>query len=201
MIVPSRRRLLGWAALSPFLSSCSSPEPDYYRLVAVPGGTRAARPLRVELRQVGLARYLDRREIVRGGASVRLDIRDGERWAEPIGDMVTRVLAENLNQRLPGSLVVPEQNAVGGDPEVTAEADITRFEDDGTGRVVLEGRFQVRRLGGRAAGLNRQVAEVVPLPGSGTAALAQAMSTALGRLSDQMSEALSTTLATAVPTR
>jgi uncharacterized lipoprotein YmbA len=193
MTAPTRRRLLRWLAAVPglpALAGCASPEPDYYRLTAVSGATRRARPLRVELRQVGLARYLDRAEIVRGGNAMRLDIRDEERWAEPIGDMVTRVLAENLNQRLPGTLVVPEGSAVGGDPGVIAEADLSRFEADGSGAVVLAGRFQVRRLGGRAAELSRQVAEAVPMEGTSTDALARAMSTALGLLAERMAEAL-----------
>lgn len=190
MIAPTRRRLTGWLALLPALAACSSPEPDFYRLAAVPGTVRPVPRLRVELRQVALARYLDRSEIVRGGASLRLDIRSEERWAEPIGDMVTRVLAENLSQRLPQALVVPERSAMGGDPDTLAEADISRFEANGAGQVVLEGRFQVRRLGGRAAERNRQVTETVPLDGPGTEALARAMSVALGLFSDRMAEAL-----------
>jgi len=189
MTVPSRRHFVTWLALVPALpalAGCASPEPDYYRLVAVPGTPRAGRPLRVELRQVGLARYLDRREIVRGGGALKLDIREGERWAEPIGDMVTRVLAENLNQRLPASIVVPEQGTVSSDPDTVAEVDLSRFEDDGTGRVVLEGRFQLRRIGGRAREVSRPVTLLVPLLGAKTEALAQGMSQALGMLADQM---------------
>jgi uncharacterized lipoprotein YmbA len=190
MNAPTRRRLTSWLALLPLLAGCASAEPDYYRLTAAPGRTQAVPPMRVELRQVALARYLDRREIVRAGASQRLDIRDEERWAEPIGDMVTRLLAENLGQRLPAALVVAERSAMGGDPDTLAEVDVTRFEADAAGQVVLEGRFQVRRLGGRAATRNRQVRETVALDGTGTDALARAMSLALGLLADRMAEAL-----------
>ena len=155
-----------------------------------PGTVRPVPRLRVELRQVSLARYLDRSEIAWGTPSLRLEYRDVERWAEPIGDMVTRVLAEDLSQRLPQALVVPEFSAIGGDPDALAEADIARFEDNGAGQVVLEGRFQVRRLGGRAAERNRQVQETVPMEGTGADALARAMSVALGLFADRMAEAL-----------
>ncbi|WP_158600788.1 PqiC family protein [Teichococcus wenyumeiae] len=190
MTAPTRRRLTGWLALLPALAACSSPDAKFYRLAAVPGTVRPVPRLRVELRQVTLARYLDRSEIAWGTTSLRLEYRDVERWAEPIGDMVTRVLAEDLSQRLPQALVVPEFSAIGGDPDTLAEADISRFEANGAGQVVLEGRFQVRRLGGRAAERNRQVTETVPLDGPGADDLARAMSKALGLFADRMAEAL-----------
>ena len=187
MTAPTRRGVTAWLALLP-LFGCASTEPDYYRLVMVPGATRVVRPLRVELRQLGLARYLDRPEIVRSDTSMRLDIRQSERWAEPIGDMVIRVLAENLNQRLPGSLVVPENSALGGDPTVISKMEITRFEADAAGQVVLEGWLQIRRLGGRVREVNRQVAIATVLRGTETNALAQSMSQALGLLADQIAQ-------------
>jgi uncharacterized lipoprotein YmbA len=189
MTAPTRRRLLGWAALIPILSGCASDEPDYYRLAAVPGNPLAASPIRLELRQVGMARYLDRREIVRAGPSLRINVQESERWAEPLVGMVTRVLAENLAQRLPAATVFPEGSATARGPDTTAEADITRFEDDGAGRVVLEGHFQVRRLGGRSREVSRTVALAVPLRDAGAQALAYGMSVVLSLLADRMAEA------------
>jgi uncharacterized lipoprotein YmbA len=147
-------------------------------------------PRRVELREVGLARYLDRAEIVRGGGSTKLDISSDTRWAEPIGDMVTRVLAENLNQRLPGTTVAPERSSLGGEPDTVAEAEITRFEADSASRVVLRGRFSVRRLGTGSTTLEREFEETLPLESTSTDALARGMSAALGILADRMAEAL-----------
>jgi uncharacterized lipoprotein YmbA len=186
----TRRRLSGWLAMAPILAGCASAEPDYYRLVVVPGTPRRAMPRRVELREVGLARYLDRAEIVRGGGSTKLDISSDTRWAEPIGDMVTRVLAENLNQRLPGTTVAPERSSLGGEPDTVAEAEITRFEADSASRVVLRGRFSVRRLGTGSTTLEREFEETLPLESTSTDALARGMSAALGILADRMAEAL-----------
>jgi uncharacterized protein len=189
MTLPTRRHLLGCLALAP-LAACASDEPDYYRLAAVPGTPLPAPPRRIELRQAGLPRYLDRREIVRAGPSLRMEIREGERWAEPIADMVTRVLAENLAQRLPGATVFPEGSATARDPDTAAEADITRFEADAAGRVAISGRFSVRRLGTGRSAVEGRVEETVAMDGTGTDALARAMSTALGLFADRMAAAV-----------
>ena len=184
------RRRLGWLAAALILPSCASPEPEYYRLLPLPGAMRVARSMRVELRQVTLPRYLDRPEIVRAGASTRLEIQSRERWAEPVDSMVTRTLATELGQRLPAALVLSEKSSTGQDADTLAQTDITRFEADADGRVLLEGSFLVRRLGGRTAVLNQSVAEVVPIEGNGTDAMVRAMSTALSLLADRMAEAL-----------
>ena len=93
-----RRALLVLLAVA----GCASPDPAYYTLRPVAGTAVPSGGGPVKLARPGLAGYLDRPEIVRNSATNRLTLQSGERWGEPVGDMIGRVLAEDMGQRLPG---------------------------------------------------------------------------------------------------
>ena len=187
----SRRDLAGLLALLP-LAACASAEPGYYRLQTRPGSGRPGAPASVELRQVGLARYLDRSEIVRAGTASQLDIRADTRWAEPLGDMVTRVLTEALAQRLTGTTVLAEQGAISADPLAIAEVQVMRFEADKAGAVTLTAQLAVRRTGTGRVAVTRGFARPLPSAGAGTDAVVETMSKALALLADELAEMLVT---------
>ena len=72
----------------------------------------------IELRDVRLARYLDRPDPVRAAGGTRLMVEDGRRWAGPLDEMIAQVLSQDLEQRLPGSTVLRELGALAGEPEL-----------------------------------------------------------------------------------
>ncbi len=78
------------------LGACSSPEPQLYTIGIVPGTRRTGGPKVIQLRQIGLARYLERAPIVRSSESYRLDVRANDWWGEPLAPMLSRVLIEEL---------------------------------------------------------------------------------------------------------
>ena len=179
----NRRMLMAGLALSgPILAGCASPEPELYRLVAVPGASHPWGPGLVELRRVGVPAYLDRSQIIRAVAESRLEAL-GARWAEPFGDMVTRVLAEDLMQRLAGSTVLTETGSLRGEAGLIVETEVQRFEAGPGPVVVLIAQFALRPPGGatRAARVQRVEA---PIAGEGMPATVAAMSAALGQLAD-----------------
>ena len=188
---PIGRRDLGRAALGlgALLAGCASAEPDYYRLTPVPGAPRRTGGGTVKLRRVGLPGYLDRPEIVRAGAGGRLDVAGGARWAEPLGEMVERVLAENLGQRLPGRTVFGAGGSLSADGDRTVEVELRRFEADAAGMVELAAQVALL-LGRGGSGAPRGLRATGPVGGAGTAAVVAAMSDALGRLSDQLADLL-----------
>ncbi len=185
---PTRRRL-GLLALLP-LAACASPDTRFYRLTPIPGPARGGAPALIELRRIGVARYLDRSEITRGGGGAQVTMVPFARWAEPLSDMATRVTADNLRQRLPGSSIVTADSALTVAPLAQAEAEIGRLDEGEPGQVVIEAQLAARRLGGDAQPLLRNLRQAVPMPGSGTDALAAAMSQALALLADQLAEML-----------
>ena len=177
-------------ALALLLAACSSPEPSFYRLAPVRGAVQGGGPALVELRRPGLAGYLDRSEIVRSNTPYQLQLKGGERWGEPFGDMVSRVLAEDLNARLPGTSVFTSTGAISIDPAATIEMDVQRFDADPSGQVQFLAQVAVTRRHDRARTTARAVrVSVTPASGSTTDYVA-AMSNALGQAADQIAAML-----------
>ena len=181
-----RRRRLFAAALTLAIASCSSPDPSYYTLAAIRGTPLPGGPALVELRRPGIAGYLDRSEITRSNTPYQLKLTSGERWGEPFGDMVGRVLAEDLNSRLAGSSVFTSAGAISADAGVRVEIDIQRFDADAGGQLVLAAQVALTRNQNRGEPITRSVRINVTPSGTTTAAYVAAMSQALARASDDI---------------
>src|SRR5262249_53885313 len=68
------RRRFALLALPACAAACSSPDPALYTLQMKPGPVTPSGPKVVELRDIGLASYLDRKHIVRSSEDYRLGI-------------------------------------------------------------------------------------------------------------------------------
>ncbi|TDH59211.1 membrane integrity-associated transporter subunit PqiC [Dankookia rubra] len=183
-----RRALL----LAPLGACARSPDPALFTLAALPGEARPGGPKTVELRRPGLAGYLDRPEIVRAAGPYRVDLSGGARWAEPLGDMLGRVLAETLTQRLPGSTVFTEAGGLSADGDAVVEIDVQRFDADAEGRVTLLAQIAVRRPGNRRVGQTRAVRLEVPARSTAITDIVAAMSATLGQLANTVAAMLRT---------
>jgi uncharacterized lipoprotein YmbA len=169
-----------------WMASCTSPDPTYYTLqptsgAILPGGGAGL----IEVVRPGLAGYLDRSDIVLKQADYRLSVDSQVRWGEPLADMVGRVLAQDLTQRLPGSSVFSNDGAIGADPNVRVEINVQRFDAEADGSVRLVANVAVAR------GLSHTpfAAHAVMLQtagGAGPGGLVAAMSVLLGELADQV---------------
>ena len=185
-----RRRALLAALPLLAIASCASPDPTYYTLAAIRGTPSPGGPALVELRRPGIAGYLDRSEITRSNTPYQLKLASGERWGEPFGDMVGRVLAEDLNSRLAGTSVFTSAGAISADAGARVEIDIQRFDADAGGQIVLLAQIAITRNG------NRGEPQTLPLrfaetpASSSTADYVAAMSRALAEASDQIAAAL-----------
>lgn len=193
-----RRRFLaglGGGAVAAGVTGCASPEPSYYTLAARPGqaqagGAQAGGAKLVELRRIGMAGYLDRPEIVRNNSDYRLRLGSAERWGEPLGDLVARILAENLNLRLPGTSVFTSAGSISATADVTLEVDLQRLDADASGQVVLLAQVAASRGRGRGTAATQTVRITVQPGGPTTTDLVAAMSTALGQLADRIAPML-----------
>lgn len=176
-------------------AGCASPSPTLYTLAPLPGPALGA-PRRVILvREVSLARYLQRPGIVLSSADYRLDVSANDWWGEPLSAMLGRVLVADLTARLPASTVLAESVAITVDPDISVEVSIQRFDEDATGQVVLAAAFVL--AGRRGASAPRTFKVTVPA-GAGRAAAGTpsvaaqvaAMSAALAQLSDSIAVAI-----------
>jgi uncharacterized lipoprotein YmbA len=177
----SRRLALGTLA---GLAACRSPDPILYTIQPVPGTPRQGGPRSVTLREVSLARYLDRLQIVRASRDYRLDLATNEWWGEPLDAMLTRVTVENLTQRLPGSSVFASGGAISAPGAAVVEINLQRLGMAGPDQLTLTAQIAVDRREERRRATTRTETLTVPVRDGTTPAFAAAASEAMGRLSD-----------------
>jgi len=181
-----RLLLLFGLLLATSLAGCTSPNPTLYVLAPLPGTAQSGSAATVELREIGLARYLERSQIVRSSEGYRLDVLSNEWWGEPLGAMLSRVLVQELTQRLPGSTVFGESGAITVNPVATVAVNIQRLDADATGAAVLIAQVEVS---GKSTATRNLHLTVTP-PAAGTAGLVEAMSQATAQLADAIAAML-----------
>ncbi len=182
------RRIFLLAGL--LLASCRSAEPSYFMLAPSPGPSVGGAPSLIELRRPGIAGYLDRSEIVRSNSPYQLKLNSTERWGEPFSDMVARVLAEDLHNRLPGTTVFTSTGAISADTGAKIEIDLQRFDADAAGQIQLLAQIAITRGTDRDSATAQTVRLAVPPQGSSTRDYVQAMSEALGQVADRIASQL-----------
>lgn len=79
------------------LTACgSSPRNNYYLLTATPGNSASGQAPSLGIGPVEIPEYLNRSGLVYSRLGNQLQISSQERWAEPLEDGITRVIAMNL---------------------------------------------------------------------------------------------------------
>jgi uncharacterized lipoprotein YmbA len=185
-----RRRFLAASALPLLAAACgSSTEPTLYTIAVRQGPTLTGGPPVVQLREIGLARYLDRREVVRSSDGNRLELASNEWWGEPLGAMLARVLVVGLSQRLPSSSIYNEAGAIASDPNAVLAINIQRLDVDksGTLQLLAQAAVEFNRPRKSAA---RTFAIARPVTAATVAAQVAAASDAVGELTDGLATLL-----------
>jgi uncharacterized lipoprotein YmbA len=178
-----------WVALALMLAftGCgSSPSTTYYALASVTGTIRQAALGTIEVRRPGIAGYLDRAEILAQWDGHRMQLAQSECWGEPIASMIGRVLAEDLTERLGGTIVFSAADLSIPAPTVV-ELAIRKFDLDRDGYVHLNALTSVRSRGQPST---RAIALQARPATTETSAVVAAMSGLLGQLADDIASAL-----------
>jgi uncharacterized lipoprotein YmbA len=137
-IMPLGRRTFLGSALPLGLAACSSsPDPALYTIQMKPGPVLPGGPKIVQVRDVSLASYLDRKEIVRSSQDYKLAVMSNDWWGESLAPMLGRVIAMGLAQRLPESRVLAEGGAIPADYNAVVGVNIQRLDLDGAGTLQL----------------------------------------------------------------
>jgi uncharacterized lipoprotein YmbA len=205
--IPSRRRVLAALTLMPLVARCKDTPPTrFYTLAPRPAqGPSPKVAHTIVVQRVEVARYLDRPQIVRYGSPYELSLSEFDNWGEGLGDMATRVLVEDLAERLPDSHVYAASGPLTlPNADETVEVNIMKFEPDAAGAVVLSAQWVIHRKGssGRYHTQQFQVAAAASGSSGGansgggatidSASQVAAMSDALGQLASQIAKALAT---------
>ena len=119
------------------------PEPGALHDRAGSGSVQSGGPKVIVLQQIATAHYPERSQIVRSSENYRLDVMSNDWWGESLSAMLSRVLTEELGQRLPQSTVIGETGAVSASPDATIELNVQRLDEDAAGNVVLQAQASV----------------------------------------------------------
>jgi uncharacterized protein len=187
----SGRRILLLAFIGAgLLGGCASPDPKLYTLAPVPGTPVPGGPASVVLHQVSVARYLERPEIVRSSENFRLDVMANEAWGEPVPQMLSRVLADDLSQRLPGTTILNISGAITAKEDATIEVNVQRMDRDAAGALAFVAQASIDVGQSSARETTRTLRTSVPLASTDTVEEVRAMSIAVGRLADEIADML-----------
>ena len=190
----SRRRLaslvLPSLALPLLGAACSSsPEPALYTIPMKPGTVLPAGPRIVQLRDIGLARYLDRKEVVRSSEGYKLGVMANDWWGESLASMLSRVIVVGLSQRLPGSNVYAEGGAISADANAVLAVNIQRLDLDQAGVLQLLAQAAVEfNRPRRSAARTFRIAK--PVPTADVPGQVAAISDAVAELTDGLATLL-----------
>jgi uncharacterized lipoprotein YmbA len=170
-----------------FTGCGSSPSTAYYALAAVSGTMRQASLGTIEVRRPGVAGYLDRAEIITAWDGYRLRLSQTECWGEPIAPMIGRVLAQDLTDRLRGTVVFSASSDLSMQASTVVELAIWKFDLDRDGSIHLDALALVRGSGREAT---HAIALQTRPATMDTSAVVAAMSSLLGQLADEISTVL-----------
>jgi uncharacterized lipoprotein YmbA len=181
-----RNRLIPVLALVTLAGCASSPPTRFFALDPVSAGAAAAAgtagaPVKVDA--VHIPPALDRDSMVRGESNNQLQISSQDRWAGDLGEMIRRVLTQDLAQRLPSDMVVAPASPAPASARGLV-IDILTFQPQ-AGEVVLDADWTL--LQGTQANpvLRRPVHLTQPVTPSAQGE-AEAMSALLGQLADDI---------------
>ena len=172
--------LLGMTAF--LLAACSGTvDSRYYLLSTVPPSASAAPGAKaVAVSAVHLPGVLDRPELVVRTGAETVDILEFDRWAEPLDQMVPRVLAQDLSSRLPAA-------ASSDGSERRLHVVIDEFMSDQAGGARLAGKWwTLERDQTSAAKQEHGFVLATSTSGGQGRQIAAALSSLLGQLADDI---------------
>lgn len=131
--------------------------------------------------------YLDRSQVVIRTGADKIEISTFHRWAEPLEDGISRVLADEIAARVPTERVVtfPWRGVVARAIQYQVVVAVLRFDGRQGGDVTLDARWRILASNGSELAVRRSTV-IQGVEGSGYEPMIAAMDRALGILSREI---------------
>ena len=177
------------AALALTLMACSSSPPvRYFSLSPIDSGFQQDPDdsVMLGLGPFRMPDYLDRSQIVTRGANSEMQVDEFSRWSEPLATSLLRIVSTDVDNLLPGVVVVvfPYESFVRDQVKYRLVGDINRFEADHLGQIVLEVQWGVADAdGGVTVPVRRNRYQAQAATPDDPSAVAAAMNDALSQFS------------------
>jgi len=99
-----------------------------------------------------LPEYLNRSQIVTRGGGSELEVDEFSRWAEPLTQALHRVVSTDVDNMMNGVMVIafPWEAVVHNEVDYRLLGEVTRFDADRSGRVVLDIQWGITATTGQA---------------------------------------------------
>jgi len=184
----SRAAVTALCALAALAAGCaSSPPSRYYTLSSTVAPAAPASRFSVAVGPVRVPALVDRPQIVVSVGDNEVRLEEFHRWAAPLQEDLSRVIAENLIAALGTQRVSVFPHSAGADYRVAVE--VQRFESVPGTSATVDAAWSVRRTkDGREERGRSSVRE--PVQNAGFEALAAAHSRAAGRLAQDIADVI-----------
>ena len=142
MIVTARS--IAWCILvSLLVAACGSSPPVRYFALSTMDSVQRQDPddsVTLGVGPLRLPEYLNRSQMVTRGGGSELEIDEFSRWAEPLTQALHRVVSTDVDNMMNGVMVIafPWEAVVHNDVDYRLLGEVTRFDADRSGRVVLD---------------------------------------------------------------
>ena len=187
-----RPHALAACSLVALLAGCGTvPKEYYYTLNAqpvAPAATAGQSSFSIAVGPVTVPEGLDQPQMVVQVAPNRVAIEEFRRWASPLRSEIALVIAANLSQMLNASRVWSYSQANLGKADCQVLVDVQRFDSTLGDAAVIEALWTIRLPGGVVRTGRSLVRE--PTTGPGFDAIVGAHGRALGRLSQEIADAI-----------
>ena len=98
----------------------------------------------IELRDIGLAGYLDRSHVVLGSDDFRLQVMANDCWGEPLGEHDRPRAGSRTCARLPGSNVYSERSSISLTADAVVEVNVQQMDVGNDGNLTLLAQVAVK---------------------------------------------------------
>jgi|TARA_Y100000031_G_C8218913_1_gene384860 hypothetical protein len=196
----NKLRWSGILLLAALLYGCAGQsEPSRFYLLSSPDGLRLDKStssqkneIKLGVGPITLPSYLKRPQLVARLTTQNLELAEFDRWAEPLEENFSRVLAENLSGLLSSNLVAifPWNRAIPIDYQVTVR--VIRFDTDSTAKSHLVALWRVFGDDGRKLLFSRRSSFSSTLAASDFDSRVKAMNINLAELSREIAIGVST---------
>jgi uncharacterized lipoprotein YmbA len=139
-MIPALKKLL-WLMMPLLVAACGSTPASRFYLLTPLGEPAAVQTLAGEphigVGPISFPKYLDRPQIITRSSNAEVYLAETDRWAEPLQENFTRVLAENLSRQLGTGHISIEPSRHRNEIDYRVTAEVIQFDADQNGAVML----------------------------------------------------------------
>lgn len=194
----------GWVVLgcALLLAGCAHTTPvSYYQLSSLEvarttSGNGEAGNMVFGIGPVRLPEYLDRPQLVTRLTPNRLQLADSHRWAEPLGENISRVVGENLSARLGTDRILRHPWPVSRTVDYQLLIEVLHFENGSDGAARLVALWSLKGKDGAIVLPERRSSHSAPATSRDQEGQVGALNEALGSFCREIAQALTPVLGT-----